>query len=321
MLHEAEQRVDIQVQGKPFTSYLYTDTIPDLKKTVLFPVYSADGVIITRGFPLQSRPGERTDHPHHIGCWLNYGDVNGLDFWNNSASIPEERRDEMGIIRHREITGLKSSKGIGSLDVTMDWLKPDSQIILEENTRFIFRASENLRIIDRITELTAVNEAVSFEDNKEGMFAIRVTRALEHPTTDPVVLTDAKGNKTDVPVMDNTGVTGNYMNSDSITGTDVWGKRAKWVNLSGIIDNKKVNVLMCDHPDNIGYPAYWHARGYGLFAVNPLGQKVFSDGKESLNFSLSKGQSVVFKYRVQIVSGDFIPGEMEAGWQDFVGQN
>ncbi len=27
--------------------------------------------------------------------------------------------------------------------------------------------------------------------------------------------------------------------------------------------------------ENPGYPTYWHARGYGLFAANPLGQKIF----------------------------------------------
>ena len=48
---------------------------------------------------------------------------------------------------------------------------------------------------------------------------------------------------------------------------------------------------MIDHPKNPGYPTYWHARGYGLFAANPLGQKAFSNGKETLNLTLEPGQS------------------------------
>lgn len=68
---------------------------------------------------------------------------------------------------------------------------------------------------------------------------------------------------------------------------------------------------MFDHPSNVGYPAYWHARGYGLFAVNPLGRKVFSNGKEELNFSLAPNQSVTFKYRIIVHSGDFLtPDQM-----------
>jgi hypothetical protein len=56
-------------------------------------------------------------------------------------------------------------------------------------------------------------------------------------------------------------------------------------------------------PQNPGYPTYWHARNYGLFALNPLGQKVFSEGKETLNFKLAKGEKTTFKYRVVIASG------------------
>lgn len=64
-----------------------------------------------------------------------------------------------------------------------------------------------------------------------------------------------------------------------------------------------LSILMIDHPQNPGYPTYWHARGYGLFAANPLGQKIFSKDKEILNFRLEKGKSVTFRYRVVIASG------------------
>ena len=64
-----------------------------------------------------------------------------------------------------------------------------------------------------------------------------------------------------------------------------------------------ISIVMVDHPQNPGYPTYWHARNYGLFAANPLGQKVFSDGKLTLNYKLIKGQSATFRYRIIIASG------------------
>src|SRR3979411_3145644 len=82
--HDADRRVDVTVGGKPFTSYIWPTT---LKKPVLYPIRSSTGAVVTRGFPLEPRPNERVDHPHHAGLWFNYGDVNGLDFWNNSDSI------------------------------------------------------------------------------------------------------------------------------------------------------------------------------------------------------------------------------------------
>lgn len=301
--NENEQRVDILIDGQAFTSYLYTDTIPDLKKTVLFPIYSAKGSLITRGYPLDTRPAERTDHPHHIGLWLNYGDVNGIDFWGHSNATPVEQSNRMGTIRHQQIKEVRSGNESGSLEVKVNWLDFQNQAMLKEETRFVFAGGDDWRRIDRITTLTALDETMIFNDTKEGMMAIRVHRALEHPSDQPVVLSDEHGNQTELEKLDNTGVSGHYLNSEGIEGTDVWGKRAKWVELSGMIADEKVSVIILDHPENVGHPTYWHARGYGLFAANPLGQETFSNGEESMNLTLNPGQSVTFKYRMLILTG------------------
>jgi len=313
-----KQAVDVLVDGKLFTAYLYTDQIAALKKTTLYPIKTARGNDITRGFPLEKRAGERVDHPHHIGMWLNYGDVDGLDFWNNSDAIPEERRDQMGVIRNDEIKKTESGNGSGTLVATMNWLRPDGTALLKEEATFHFYAQKDIRIIDRFSTLTALAEPVSFKDNKEGMFAIRVTRALEHPSDEPIVLSDAHGKKTDVPVMDNSGVTGHYLSSTGVEGMDVWGTRAKWVALNGEVNGEKVAVVIFDHPDNVGYPTYWHARGYGLFSANPLGQAIFSDGKEVLNFALKPEQSVTFKYRTIIFSGETSKEKIEKAYAEFL---
>ena len=273
--NNAQKRIDILVDGKLFTSYVYSDTIPVLKKTVLYPIIAANGAAITRGYPLQPKAGERVDHPHHIGAWFNYGDVNGLDFWNNSDAIPSDRKNEMGSIKHDEVVSINSGDSQAELVVSANWLKPDGSIVLKEKTKFIFSAEDDKRIIDRIVTLTALDEPVSFKDNKEGLIALRVARQLEHPGDKPAVLSDAKGLQTEVPVLDNKNITGHYINSEGIEGEDVWGHRAKWVLLSGTVDNKDVTIVMFDHPDNTGYPAYWHARGYGLFAAKSFGTGSF----------------------------------------------
>ncbi|KAA3659100.1 MAG: hypothetical protein DWQ10_09630 [Calditrichaeota bacterium] len=300
---ENEQRVDVTIDGSLFTSFLYTDTIPDLKKTVLFPLTTSQGHVITRGFPLQPRPGERIDHPHHIGLWLNYGEVNELDYWGNSNAIPASRFNEMGVIRNDKIVKTEGGTGKGVLEVQDNWLKPDQSVLLKEHSQFVFLADANTRIIDRTTTLTAQDEKVHFNDTKEGMMAIRVTRALELPSDKPIVLIDTHGDKTNVPVLDNTGVSGDYLNSNGVTGLDVWGKRAKWIALSGVVEGEDVSVVIFDNPENVGHPTYWHARGYGLFSVNPLGVGTFSEGKERMDLTLNPGESVTFKYRIAIITG------------------
>ncbi|MCF0060318.1 PmoA family protein [Dyadobacter chenwenxiniae] len=298
--NEKEKKVEVKIDGKAFTSYFYPGE-DVLKKAVLYPVQTAKGTLITRGWPLDPRPGERVDHPHHVGIWLNYEDVNGNDYWNNSNAVDHAKR-AYGTIIHTGIKSMKSGKDKGELTVTADWKDKNGVLTLKETTTYHFSGKGDQRIIDRSTTLTAVLDEVAMPDIKDGMFAIRVARELELPSNKPEIFTDASGIATKVPVMNNEGITGNYRNSNGVEGEAVWGKRAIWCNLTGKIKDENISVAMIDHPKNVGYPAYWHARGYGLFAVNPLGMKALSDGKETLNFKLKKGESTTFRYRLVIAS-------------------
>jgi hypothetical protein len=314
VVNEAAQRVDVLVNGKPFTSYIWPNT---LKKPVLYPLRTAAGTVVTRGYPLEPRAGERVDHPHHVGLWLNYGDVNKLDFWNNSDAIKPEEKHKYGSIRHSKIKRVKNGKERGELEVETEWLTPDGKAIVREETTFIFHANQNQRAIDRITKLTALDARVIFADNKEGVLGMRVARQLEQPSDKPEVFTDASGKATAVAKLDNTGVSGRYESSEGKTGDAVWGTRGKWTMLNGKIEQEEITLAILDHPKNPGFPTYWHARGYGLFAANPLGQEVFSNGKQKLNFTLEPKQSVTFSYRILILSGKTNADNLESQYQRF----
>lgn len=296
-----EKKIDINIDGKLFTAYIYPDS---LMKPVLYPIVTSNGSFITRGWPLDPRAGERVDHPHHVGLWFNYGNVNGLDFWNNSTSIPPQKKNQYGVIQHSKVNSIKTENDRAILDVTSFWVNSDGIKLLKEDTQYIFTATNNNRAIQINVKLTALKEDVSFKDNKEGLLGLRLARELEHPSDQPEKFTDANGIATAVAEMNNNGVTGLYRSSEGLEGDDVWGTRGEWVNLTGKIGNEPVSVVILDHSKNIGFPTYWHARGYGLFAANPLGQKEFSEGKEELNLKLKAGKSIAFKYKVLIQSGE-----------------
>src|SRR3982074_2125103 len=135
-VNEQAHRVDIAIDGQPFTSYIWLTT---LKKPVLYPLRTAKGTIVTRGFPLEQRDGERVDHPHHAGLWFNYESVNGIDFWNNSDAIKPENARKMGTLLHRSIVSAKSGSDQGELDVESDWVTFDKKVLLKEHTRYVFR--------------------------------------------------------------------------------------------------------------------------------------------------------------------------------------
>lgn len=312
--NEAARRVDVTIDGKPFTSYIYPTTI---KKPVLYPIRTAKGTAVTRGFPLEPRPGERVDHPHHVGLWFNYGDVNGLDFWNNSDDIPAARAPKMGTIVHRRVVEAKGGTDRGDLVVESEWRHPDDRVLLVERTQYVFRGSADSRSIERITTLTAQKEAVVFRDNKEGVLGMRVTRALEQPADKPETFTDSSGRASKVPVLDNTGVTGEYTSSEGLKGDAVWGTRGRWTMLKGTIGSEPVTLAMLDHPSNTGFPTYWHARGYGLFAANPLGRKVFDPKQAEFVVTLDPGKSLTFRHRVLVMSTAATPEAIEREYQAF----
>lgn len=314
---KAENKIQVLIDNKPFTNYFFPGK-DVLKKAVLYPVLTSQGTAVTRGWPMDPRPGERVDHPHHVGVWLNYEDANGHDFWNNSIEV-EKSGDKrtFGTIVHTGVKSRAVKKNKGTLVVTADWLDKNGKLMLTEETQYVFQGTDNQRIVDRITTLKAADAEVLFKDVKDGLFAIRLARELEHPGDKPEIFTDAAGLATKVPVLDNTGITGNYRNAEGIEGEATWGKRSPWINLTGKIKNEDISVAIFDHPSNVGYPSYWHSRGYGLFSVNPLGRKVFTDGKEELNLKLKPGETVTFKYRLAITSGKTTDEDMKNLAKDF----
>jgi uncharacterized protein len=91
-LRQTSGSIDVLVDGKPFTSYIYQiDPVKPLAaegvlltKPVLFPLRTPSGITVTRGWPFEKIEGESQDHPHHAGLFFTYDQPDGNSFWNNS---------------------------------------------------------------------------------------------------------------------------------------------------------------------------------------------------------------------------------------------
>jgi hypothetical protein len=295
--NEADRRVDVTIDGLPFTSYIWPTT---LKKPVLYPLITDEDITVTRGYPLISQPGERVDHPHHAGLWFNYANVNGFDFWNNSDAIKPEQRAKMGSILHSKIVSTKSGTNRGELVVESLWFTGDDKEILKQNTRYIFQRRDHARIIDQVITLTAEDHVV-FNDEKDGMLGLRVASWLESPNEKGGVFMDPLGVPTKVAPASSVA-SGEYLTSEGVKGEAVWSTRGRWCTLTGHTGGHTVTIGIIDRPDNPGYPTTWHARGYGLFAANPLAPSIFNPKMPAMNFTLKKNQTAVFRYRVILFS-------------------
>lgn len=311
--NETKERVDIEIDGKLFTSYRWDARI---MRPVLLPIMTADGAFITRGFPIETRSGETIGHPHQVGLSLSYGDVNGVDFWNNSTFRSPKELERMGRIVHRKIVKIKNGKTRAELNTRSDWILPNGKTILFETTKYIFEVKGKVRLIDRETNLTANDENVIFGDSKEGLFAVHLTRELQQLSNVPEKTIDENGNISEPAMINN--FTGEYFNSEGLTADKIWGTLGRWASVSGKIGTEEVTVTVFDFPKNLNFPSYMMIRGYGLLALNPFGRKLYEPKLEARKFSLERKKSIKFRHRLLILSEKAKLETIEKEYQRFI---
>jgi Family of unknown function (DUF6807) len=284
------EQIAVDIDGKPFTVFYIGGK--DLNRPYLHPIRAASGKIVNRSYPAGQLPGETTDHPHHAGLFYGHGDVNGFNYWaiQNVPTPPSGGDAVMGRIVLKQVASVKSGKESGTVDVVLDWLKPDGKPLLTETRRMIFYSNPELRIIDFDLDLAAIDKVV-FRDTKEGTFAMRMATVLEEPPAKEKPGGPAR--------------TGKLVNAQGgEREANVWGKRSEWVDYSGLLDGEKVGVVMMDHPGNPRHPTYWHSRGYGLHSINPFGVSDFlNDKTQNGSMTIEPGNHVRFRYRVVVHPG------------------
>ena len=269
-LQKGTDQIEIRVGGVPFTTYHFRG----YNKPVFFPLRTASGKVVTRGWPMISGlQGEAHDHPHQKGLWFTHGSVNGVDFWSEGGKT--------GKILHRDFLETQEGQQAGTLKSLNDWITPAGQKILEELREVRVYSRPGIRILDFDFRLTAVNGPVLFGDTKEGTFGIRLSHLFREESG------------------------GRIENSVGGVGeTQCWGKQAEWVDYTTQIQGEKVGVAILNHPSSFRFPTYWHVRGYTLFAANPFGLHDFlNDPSKDGSFQLEAGQSIIFRYRVIIHPG------------------
>ena len=295
---EKENQIDVVVNGQLITSYLHG---ADLLKPCLYPVKSPSGEVVTRSYPFEEIKGESSDHPHHTGAYFTYaskGEVNGDSFWNRHDVPPQ--------IKHIKVLDIEQERNEGEITTLSHWINRDNQPILEEKREMEFEVSENKYIIDFTIELTAIDKAVTFEDTKEGMFAIRVADWLAE---------NAKGTLHKS--------SGEYLNAEGEkTEKNIWGKQSSWVRLEGEKDDKIIGIAIYHHPESLNFPTYWHARGYGCFAANPIGQFDFQKGlgeenPEKRSLTINPGETALFKFRMTIYEGTRTKKQFDEEFENF----
>ena len=238
-------RIEVLLGGRPLTAFHY-----DAKwdKPFLYPLRTSSGLVVSRGHPIDPRPGEERDHDWHRGIWYGHGDVNGHDFWR------ELGRDKTSLIVPTTEPTYRTEGDSGTIVAELGLQTEAQETIGTLQGAFTFSASDADIVIDAAISLRAdEGQNLRFGDTEDGGFAMRL--ADEFRQDRGAILRNANGQ----------------------TGTEnIWGKAARWVDYSAAIDGKDVGVTMFDHPSNLRHPSRWHARGYSLCSANPFGLAEFT---------------------------------------------
>ena len=305
-------QIQILAGGKHFTTLIYNTTfhLPRntvLTRPILYPVYSPSQIRMQRQFSLKMVKGESRDEPHQVGIFFGYGsnnEVNGNSFW---AYHPEGDQTR---VEQEAVTELKEKHGDVIVGTRNHWIGSNGSLVLIEDRTMKFSANKSQRAIDFTFDLKAPDQKVVFKDTKEGMFAIRVADWLA----------ESSHGKPNPPLLEKH--TGKYLNSEGdTTSQNVWGKRAKWVRLEGHHKGKTVGIIIMNHPSSVNYPTFWHARDYGLFAADPLGQSVFQKAQgvvpQLLNYTIPAGDSALFKFKMIIYEGHRTAAQINKDFQEY----
>jgi hypothetical protein len=264
-----------------FTTYT-THSGPN--KPFFYPILTPEGAPMTRRWPLEQNTGESHDHIHHRGLWFTHSSVNGIDFWT-------EQGDKVGKTINTGFSDVESGPVCGEFRAATEWRTPDGKLIATDTRDVrLIPLSEGDRLLDFAITITPVGAPLTFGDNKDGTFGLRLPDSLaSHPDSSAHIATP----------------TGHTLNDSGQKDGDAWGKPANWVDYWGPIAGKTYGVAIFDAPANLRHPQTWHARDYGLFTVNPFGLHDFHLGdKGAGDLTVSADKTLTLHYAVLFHRGD-----------------
>src|SRR5579871_295513 len=191
-----------------FTTYT-THSGPN--KPFFYPILTPEGAPMTRRWPLEQNTGESRDHIHHRGLWFTHSSVNGIDFWSEQGKV--------GKTTNTGYSDVVSGPVYGGFRASTEWRSPDGKLIATDtrSVRIVPLPADD-RLLDFTIIITPVGEPLTFGDNKDGTFGLRLPDALApHPDASAHIASP----------------TGHSLNDAGQRDGEVWGKPANWVDYWG----------------------------------------------------------------------------------------
>ncbi len=248
---------------------------PSLHRPFIFPVIGPSGCSLTR----MGHPHDPESHSHHNSVWISHNDVGGISFWSDRSK---------GKIRHKRIIKYEDGDQASSITTENQWISDKGGVLLHETRRVTalpLDGSEWLMIIDM--EFKAADAAITLGKTPFGMIGVRMAKTIG--------------------VNDGGGTIRN--SEGAVDEKEVFWKRARWVDYSGLIKNAKLEgITLFDHPHNPNFPSYFHVRNDGW-----MGASLTHDGPRTI----PPDRPLRLRYGLYIHSDIKPLNTIEAKWKQF----
>jgi hypothetical protein len=248
-------------------------------------LHTPSGIRVTRSHP-PVKGSELADHPTmHPGLWMAFGDIGGADFWRNK-----------GLVRHVKFIKKPAVKNALASFTVRNSYEADGKSICTEDCEIRVAFETYGTMLTWTSTFQPAGKSFYFGDQEEMGLGVRVVTPLA--VIKGGSIRDSEGRKNEA---------------------QVWGKQADWCEYTGILNGKRVGIVLM--PDVKNFRRSWfHARNYGLLLANPFGRNAFTRGEKS-RIEVKAGQQVQLRFGVLLYDADpDQPLNIAAAYREFTKQ-
>jgi len=278
-IKETADLLEIDVQGKRFADYRWNTKGPELRRPLFHPLMSPGGVPFTQ---LGEVPDKKEKHFHHTALWIAHQNwtakgLPNLDNWQMNKNCTK--------IEHGKFDVFESGPLAGRFVEKLSWQDPKNEKVLVAETRTVTIPSRPAasRALDIDLTLAAQDLPITFNRTPYHLIAVRVLDAM----------LPAKG--------------GLILNSEGQKNPPD-GAAAKWIDISGKLENEALGVALFNHPDNPRHPTP---------CLNFSGQTIGLSPTHKEPLTVEAGKEVRFRFRVLVHAGSAEEGKVAAEYEAY----
>ena len=256
-------KLTINLGKQPIATYLIDD--PILSRRGLINIKSPSGIPVTRPFPAPKNEDHANMHP---GIWLSYGWIDGNDYWRLKSKVKFEKF----------LQKPTSNKNNALFSVRNRYLNKDSTetVCIEDSTYSFTLHPKGILLKISVVYFNNEKEFV-FGDQEESGLAVRMAKPFTVKFGDGRILND-KGD---------------------LNGKETWGKSFKWIDYSGVQNNKRIGLLLVPSHQN-KRESWAHSRDYGVLVANPFPKQTKNQREPQVKTLVKKGDRFRLEYNILI---------------------